>query len=129
MNESIKELAHDLEEYIELRFDWIAINASDVLSHLISLVLQKFFAILLLAIALLFLMFALAQYLGDLMSNPVFGYLSIGFVVLLLSILFLSNTPRFIFSRIKESLINDLSNKILVNNKDDDVLPKKKEGD
>lgn len=120
MNESIKELARDLKEYIELRFDWIAINASDVLSHLISLVLQKFFAILLLAIALLFLMFALAQYLGDLMSNPVFGYLSIGFLVLLLSILFFSNTPKFIFSRIKESLINDLSNKILVKNKDHD---------
>ena len=129
MNESIKELARDLKEYIELRFDWIVINASDVLSHLISLVLQKFFAILLLAIALLFLMFALAQYLGDLMSNPVFGYLSIGFIVLLLSILFLSNTPRFIFSRIKESLINDLSNKILVKNKDHDDKKKKKEGD
>ena len=65
MNESIKELARDLKDYIELRFDWIALNASEVLSHLVSLVLQKVFAILLLGIALFFLMFALAQYLGD----------------------------------------------------------------
>ena len=46
MNESIKELARDLKDYIELRFDWIALNASEVLSHLVSIVLQKIFAIL-----------------------------------------------------------------------------------
>jgi len=69
MNESIKELARDLKDYIELRFDWIALNASEVLSHLVSIVLQKIFAILLLGIALFFLMFALAQFLGNLMGN------------------------------------------------------------
>ena len=120
MNESIKELARDLKDYIELRSDWIAINASEVLSYLVSLVLQKVFAILLLGIALFFLMFALAQYLGDLMGNPVFGYLSIGLPLLLLGILFLSNTPRFIFGRMKESLSDDLSNKLLVKKKDYD---------
>ena len=120
MNESIKELARDLKDYIELRFDWIAINASEVLSYLVSLVVQKVFAILLLGIALFFLMFALAQYLGDLMGNPVFGYLSVGLPLLLLGILFLSNTPRFIFGRMKESLSNDLSNKLLVKKKDHD---------
>lgn len=120
MNESIKYLARDLKDYIELRFEWIAINTSEVLSHLVSLVLQKVFAILLLGIALFFLMFALAQYLGDLMGNPVYGYLCIGLPLLLFGILFLSNTPRFIFSRIKASLTDDLSNKLLVKKKDHD---------
>jgi hypothetical protein len=78
------------------------------------------FAILLLGIALFFLMFALAQYLGDLMSNLVYGYLCIGLPLMLLGILFLSNTPRFIFSRMKESLTNDLSNKLLVKKKNHD---------
>ena len=114
MNESIKEIARDLKDYIELRFDWIALNASEVASHLVSVVLQKVFAILMLGISLLFLMFALAQYIGDLMGNPVFGYLSIGFVLLLLGIFFLSNTPRFIFGRMKDSLTDDLSKKLLV---------------
>ena len=120
MNESIKELARDLKDYIELRFDWIALNASEVLSNLVSIVLQKIFAIILLGIALFFLMFALAQYLGDLMGNTIFGYLCIGSVLLLLSLLFLSNTPRFIFNRMKESLTHDLSNKLLVKKKDYD---------
>ena len=120
MNESIKELARDLKDYIELRFDWIALNASEVLSHLVSIVLQKIFAIILLGIALFFLMFALAQFLGNLMGNPIFGFLSIGSVLLLLSILFLSNTPRFIFNRMKDSLTHDLSNKLLVKKKDYD---------
>ncbi|MDA1125766.1 MAG: phage holin family protein [Bacteroidetes bacterium] len=118
MNESIKELARDLKEYIELRFDWIAINASEVLSHLVSIILQKVFAILLLGIALFFLLFALAEYLGALMGNPVFGYLSIGSVLLLLSLFFLSNSPKFFFSRMKESLTHELSNKLLVKKKD-----------
>ena len=120
MNESIKELVRDLKDYIELRFDWIVLNASEVLSHLVSMVLQKVFAILMLCISLLFLMFALAQYVGDLMGNPVFGYLSIGFVLLLLGIFFLSNTPRFIFGRMKETITNDLSKKLLVKKKDHD---------
>ena len=114
MNESIKEIASDLKDYIELRFDWIALNASEVASHLVSVVLQKVFAILMLGISLLFLMFALAQYIGDLMGNPVFGYLSIGLVLLLLGIFFFSNTPRFIFGRMKDSLTDDLSKKLLV---------------
>ena len=120
MNESIKEIARDLKDYIELRFDWIALNASEVASHLVSMVLQKVFAILMLGISLLFLMFALAQYVGDLMGNPVIGYLSIGLVLLLLGIFFLSNTPRFIFGRMKETLTDDLSKKLLVKKEDHD---------
>jgi hypothetical protein len=54
------------------------------------------------------------------MGNPIFGFLSIGSVLLLLSILFLSNTPRFIFNRMKDSLTHDLSNKLLVKKKDYD---------
>ena len=112
MNNSMRDVFQEVKEYVELRLEQFSLNTSEVLSHWVAIVLQKFFAISILVLALFFLMFALAQYIGGLLGNDYYGYLIIGLLMIILSIVFLSDTPRLLFRSMKYRMISDVSNRI-----------------
>lgn len=116
MNESIKEVIQDIKEYVELRLEWFSLNTSEVISHWVVIILQKFFAISILLLALFFLMFALALYIGEVLGSDYYGYLIIGLIMLLVSFVFLSDTPRLLFDKMKYRMMSDVANKLNFSN-------------
>jgi hypothetical protein len=86
--EDIKEIILEVKHYLNLQKKYLAIDAAEKTTAILSAVTIAAICILLGTIILLFCTFALAYWIGDLLNSLPLGFLTMALIVILLLLLF-----------------------------------------
>ena len=94
--ESIGKLLLEFKKYLELQKEFVKLDATEKMTVILSAILIVTVLLLLGSIVLLFLTFALAYYLGDVLGSLSLGFGLISAFILLLSVIFYLNRNRMV---------------------------------
>ncbi|MFH5831188.1 phage holin family protein [Halalkalibaculum sp. DA3122] len=90
----LKAISGDLKRYVEKRVELLLLNVGEHFSRMMAESVQKVAGILMLSGALVFLLVALALFLGDLLNNESLGYILVSIPMLVAGLLFYSLKPK-----------------------------------
>ena len=94
--ESIGKLLLEFKKYLELQKEFAKLDATEKMTVILSAILIVTVLLLLGSIVLLFLTFALAYYLGDVLGSLSLGFGLISAFILLLTVIFYLNRNRMV---------------------------------
>lgn len=94
--ESIGKLLLEFKKYLELQKEFVKLDATEKMTVILSAILIVTVLLLLGSIVLLFLTFALAYYLGDVLGRLSLGFGLISAFILLLTVIFYLNRNRMV---------------------------------
>ena len=94
--ESIGKLLLEFKKYLELQKEFVKLDATEKMPVILSAILIVTVLLLLGSIVLLFLTFALAYYLGDVLGSLSLGFGLISAFILLLTVIFYLNRNRMV---------------------------------
>ena len=94
--ESIGKLLLEFKKYLELQKEFVKLDATEKMTVILSAILIVTVLLLLGSIVLLFLTFALAYYLGDVLGSLSLGLGLISAFILLLTVIFYLNRNRMV---------------------------------
>ena len=94
--ESIGKLLLEFKKYLELQKEFVKLGATEKMTVILSAILIVTVLLLLGSIVLLFLTFALAYYLGDVLGSLSLGFGLISAFILLLTVIFYLNRNRMV---------------------------------
>ena len=94
--ESIGKLLLEFKKYLELQKEFVKSDATEKMTVILSAILIVTVLLLLGSIVLLFLTFALAYYLGDVLGSLSLGFGLISAFILLLTVIFYLNRNRMV---------------------------------
>lgn len=94
--ESIGKLLLEFKKYLELQKEFVKLDATEKMTVILSTILIVTVLLLLGSIVLLFLTFALAYYLGDVLGSLSLGFGLISAFILLLTVIFYLNRNRMV---------------------------------
>lgn len=94
--ESIGKLLPEFKKYLELQKEFVKLDATEKMTVILSAILIVTVLLLLGSIVLLFLTFALAYYLGDVLGSLSLGFGLISAFILLLTVIFYLNRNRMV---------------------------------
>ena len=94
--ESIGKLLLEFKKYLELQKEFVKLDATEKMTGILSAILIVTVLLLLGSIVLLFLTFALAYYLGDVLGSLSLGFGLISAFILLLTVIFYLNRNRMV---------------------------------
>lgn len=94
--ESIGKLLLEFKKYLELQKEFVKLDATEKTTVILSAILIVTVLLLLGSIVLLFLTFALAYYLGDVLGSLSLGFGLISAFILLLTVIFYLNRNRMV---------------------------------
>lgn len=94
--ESIGKLLLEFKKYLELQKEFVKLDATEKMTVILSAILIVTVLLLLGSIVLLFLTFALAYYLGDVLGSLSLGFGLISAFILLLTVIFYFNRNRMV---------------------------------
>ena len=94
--ESIGKLLLEFKKYLELQKEFVKLDATEKMTVILSAILIVTVLLLLGSIVLLFLTFALAYYLGDVLGSLSLGFGLIYAFILLLTVIFYLNRNRMV---------------------------------
>ena len=94
--ESIGKLLLEFKKYLELQKEFVKLDATEKMTVILSAILIVPVLLLLGSIVLLFLTFALAYYLGDVLGSLSLGFGLISAFILLLTVIFYLNRNRMV---------------------------------
>ena len=94
--ESIGKLLLEFKKYLELQKEFVKLDATEKMTVILSAILIVTVLFLLGSIVLLFLTFALAYYLGDVLGSLSLGFGLISAFILLLTVIFYLNRNRMV---------------------------------
>ena len=94
--ESIGKLLLEFKKYLELQTEFVKLDATEKMTVILSAILIVTVLLLLGSIVLLFLTFALAYYLGDVLGSLSLGFGLISAFILLLTVIFYLNRNRMV---------------------------------
>ena len=99
--EAFRRLSTELRRYIEKRIELIATEMNGQFSMMASITVLRTVGFVILLFAVLFLLFALAWYLGDLLGNISLGFLLASVPLLIAGITLVLLRPRRLLHRIR----------------------------
>ena len=94
--ESRGKLLLEFKKYLELQKEFVKLDATEKMTVILSAILIVTVLLLLGSIVLLFLTFALAYYLGDVLGSLSLGFGLISAFILLLTVIFYLNRNRMV---------------------------------
>ena len=94
--ESIGKLLLEFKKYLELQKEFVKLDATEKMTVILSAILIVTVLLLLGSIVLLFLTFALAYHLGDVLGSLSLGFGLISAFILLLTVIFYLNRNRMV---------------------------------
>ena len=94
--EIIGKLLLEFKKYLELQKEFVKLDATEKMTVILSAILIVTVLLLLGSIVLLFLTFALAYYLGDVLGSLSLGFGLISAFILLLTVIFYLNRNRMV---------------------------------
>lgn len=108
LGQRIKHVTHEMKDYVETRMELTMLNVSDKITYWIGHTIQSLVGYTILLLGVLFGMFALSIYLGDLLNNPWAGYAIVGSPFLLIGLIFVLFKPKSITRRIQKELMAEV---------------------
>ena len=94
--ESIGKLLLEFKKYLELQKEFVKLDATEKMTVILSAILIVTVLLFLGSFVLLFLTFALAYYLGDVLGSLSLGFGLISAFILLLTVIFYLNRNRMV---------------------------------
>lgn len=113
--ESIGQLFLEVKKYLELQKEYVKLDAAEKLTITLSTILIVAVLLLLGSIVLLFLTFALAYYLGNVLGSLPIGFSIIAAFVLLLAAIFYLNRNRMVIQPLARFMT-----KLIITKEEDD---------
>ncbi|GEM_PF-5804064 len=101
-------ISEDVRRYIEKQTQLMLLEVSDRFSLLMARSIHKLIGILFLMFAYLFLMIALARYLGPLLGHDSYGYLVVAGLTGILGFTLAAVRPRGLSRRMQRSWMNEV---------------------
>ena len=108
ISQRIKIITADLKRYVEKRIELTVITVGEQYARWIAESIQKITGILLLVGALVFLLIALAIYLGSLLGSDSLGYVVVSLPLFLLGYLLFNGKPIVMKKKLKKELEEEL---------------------
>lgn len=108
LSERLRSLTSDMKRYVEKRVELLMLNAGEHMGDWIAWGIQRMTGIMLLIGGVVFLLIALAIWLGSLLGNPSLGYVLVSLPLLVLGGLILYFQPRSLLKRIRQQFENEL---------------------
>lgn len=110
----------ELKTYLEAKYDVARLDITEKIIVISTLLLQIFAIILLSSIVLLFLSFALANYIGEYWDNETLGFLILAGINALLLLIIILFKKTFIIKPVSRMLIGILLNQDKENEDEDE---------
>jgi len=95
-SDNLQSLWTEIKHYLELQKQYILMDTAEKLTVLLSAVAVAVLCLTLAAMALFFLLFTLATWIGHIVGNPAIGFLVMGFILLLLTVVVYACRKRWI---------------------------------
>ncbi len=101
----LNKLLEDIREYIDASFDLMKVNTSEWIIDFFYPLLSSIVMLVLMAILLIFVSFAGAYYVGDLLCSIPLGFLSMGLMYLLFIVVFYALRKKFIMQPLAKFIL------------------------
>ncbi len=127
----LKTISGDLKLYIEKRVELLLLNVGEHFSRMMAESVQKVAGLLLLSGASVFLLVALAHFLGDLLDNQSLGYILVSIPLFIAGLFFYYLKPKSMVDGLQNHFEKEIIRAISANDeqKKDELLLKKRETD
>ena len=102
---SLQSLWTEIKNYLELQKQYLMMDTAEKLTVLLSAVAIAVVCLTLGAMALFFLLFALAAWIGQLAGNEVLGYLIMGCLLLMLMLIAYAGRKRWIIQPLSRLVV------------------------
>ncbi|MBN2732158.1 MAG: phage holin family protein [Balneolaceae bacterium] len=125
IGQRIKHITVDLKRYVEKRIELMVINVGEQYARWIAESIQKIAGLIFLFGALVFLLIALALYLGELLNSRSLGFVLVSIPFLICGYLFFNLKPASISRKLRTEFEEELIGIFKVENiqKDDKLIP------
>lgn len=117
-----KTITTDFKLYIEKRIELLLLNVGEHLSRWFAESIHKVAGILLLTGGLIFLLVALAVYLGSVLDNPSLGYLIVSVPLLVLGIFLFYLKPESLLRNLQQHFESELIKALTAKTNNEDSL-------
>ena len=94
--QDLQTLAKELKRYLQLQKRYLALDAVEKMTRLISAVATVVVCMMLGSMVLFFALYALAKWLGGLLNNDAIGFLTVAVILLVLGIIFYSHRQTWV---------------------------------
>lgn len=105
LGERIKNVTHELKDYIETKLELTLLNVGDQVSYWIGRSIQSLIGYTILAIGLVFGMIALAIYLGEILDEMWAGYAIVASPFVIVGLIFVIAKPKAMVRSIQNQLL------------------------
>lgn len=130
ISERFKTITGDIKLYVEKRIELLLLNVGEQYSKWIAESIQKATGLFLLFGAIVFLLVALAIYLGEVTGRPSLGYVIVSLPLFVVGILFFYLKPKSVVENLQRHFESELVEALTPNGENDQELlnlPEKKE--
>ena len=108
LGKRFRAITADLKLYIEKRAELLLLSVGEQYSRWFAESLQRLSGLVMLFGAFVFLLVALAVYLGEVLNNPSLGYVIVSFPLILFGILFYNLRPRSMTMNLQDHFEEEL---------------------
>lgn len=108
LDESIRRLPGEIRQFVEKRIELMMLELSKEFSSIIAQSVYKTIGVLLIALALILLTFAISIYVGGLLHNLSLGYLITSLPILFIGLLLMGRRPRFLLNKIRKQIYGSM---------------------
>lgn len=119
ISQRFKTITGDLKLYVEKRIELLLLNIGEQYSQWIAQSLQKLTGLFLLFGGLVFLLIALALYLGEVLNSPSLGYILVSLPLFITGLLFFYLKPRSLAENLQRHFESELVNALTPNGERD----------
>lgn len=112
LGKRIKNVTHELKDYIETKLELTLLNFGDRVSFWIGKSIQSLVGYTILTIGLVFAMFALAIYLGELLDEMWAGYAIVAIPFVVVGLVFVIFKPKSIVRSIQDQILAEFINSL-----------------
>lgn len=105
LGKRIKNVTHELKDYIETKLELTLLNVGDQVSYWIGRSIQSLIGYTILAIGLVFGMIALAIYLGEILDEMWAGYAIVASPFVIVGLIFVIAKPKAMVRSIQNQLL------------------------
>lgn len=108
----IRNISTDIRDYVETRLELTVLNISERSAWWVGKGIQKLIGFSILGIGSLFLLIALAIWLGQLLDNVYLGYLIVGVPLVLFGAFFAFSSSGGLAKRIQYDIVEDIMSEL-----------------
>lgn len=108
ISKRLKTISNDIKRYVEKRVELLLLDVSEHSTRMLAESVQKVTGALFLLGGLIFLLVALARYLGELLGSISLGYVIVAVPVFIIGIFLVNLKPKAMLERIQQQFMKEV---------------------